>query len=86
MANVVVYSADRCGYCTMAKRLLDARSVAYVEHNLTEDFERRKWLVETTGQRTVPQIFFGDHHVGGFNELAALDRAGNLTATLEANA
>ena len=86
MAKVVIYSADYCGYCTMAKRLLDARSVPYVEHDVTDDFDRRKWLIEVTGKRTVPQIFFGDYLVGGFDELAALDRSGNLAATLEANA
>jgi len=86
MANVVIYSADYCSYCTMAKRLLDARSVSYVEHNVTDDFDRRKWLIEITGKRTVPQIFFGEHLVGGFDELAALDRSGNLAATLAANA
>lgn len=85
MANVRIYTGDRCGYCTMAKRLLDARGVAYVEDNVSHDFDKRKWLIETTGQRTVPQIFFGEHLVGGFQELAALDRAGALMETLEAN-
>ena len=86
VADVTVYTSDFCGYCVQAKRLLKARGVAFVEENVGNDFERRKWLIETTGQRTVPQIFFGDASIGGFHELAALDRAGTLFETLEASA
>ena len=86
MASVVMYTANPCPYCLYAKRLLDERHIEYVEHDLTGDFEGRKNLINRTGKRTVPQIFFGDYHVGGFDELAALDRAGRLMELLEANA
>ena len=85
MANVVMYTANPCPYCLFAKRLLQERNIAYVEHDLTGDFEGRKNLINKTGMRTVPQIFFGEHHVGGFDELAALDRAGQWMELLEAN-
>ena len=86
MADVVVYTTDFCAYCVQAKRLLKARGVAFTEKNVGNDFETRKWLIETTGQRTVPQIFFGQISIGGYSELAALDRAGTLIETLEAQA
>ena len=85
MANVVMYTANPCSYCLFAKRLLQERNIAYVEHDLTGDFEGRKNLINKTGMRTVPQIFFGEHHVGGFDELAALDRSGQLMELREAN-
>ncbi len=85
MASVVMYTANPCPYCIFAKRLLHERNIAYVEHDLTGDFEGRKNLINKTGMRTVPQIFFGDYHVGGFDELAALDRSGRLMELLEAN-
>ncbi len=85
MASVVMYTANPCPYCVYAKRLLDERHIAYIEHDLTGDFEGRKNLINRTGKRTVPQIFFGDHLVGGFDELSALDRAGRLMELLEAN-
>jgi glutaredoxin 3 len=83
MAQVVLYSAQPCPYCTFAKRLLEARGVAYDERDLTGDFEQRMRLIERTGKRTVPQIFFGDHLVGGYDELAALDRSGELMPLLK---
>ena len=86
MVDVVVYTTDFCAYCVQAKRLLKARGVAFTEKNVGNDFETRKWLIETTGQRTVPQIFFGQTSIGGYSELAALDRAGTLIETLEAQA
>ena len=85
MARVVMYTASPCPYCIYAKRLLDERNIAYIEHDLTGDFEGRKNLINKTRKRTVPHIFFGDYHVGGFDELAALDRSGRLMAVLEAN-
>ncbi len=85
MASVVMYTANPCPYCVFAKRLLNARDIPFVEHDLTGDFEGRKNLINKTGKRTVPQIFFGDYLVGGFDELAALDRSGQLMELLEAN-
>jgi glutaredoxin 3 len=78
MAEIRVYTSDFCNYCVNAKRLLDARGLGYSEVNIGSDFEKRKWLIETTGQRTVPQIFIADKSIGGYNELVALDRSGEL--------
>lgn len=78
MTEIRVYTSDFCPYCVNAKRLLDARGLDYSEVNIGSDFEKRKWLIETTGQRTVPQIFIGDKSIGGYTELVALDRSGEL--------
>jgi glutaredoxin 3 len=78
--TVTVYSTAFCNYCTMAKRLLTGRGIEFREVRVDEDFEKRKWLIETTGQRTVPQIFIDEVSIGGFQELATLDRSGGLAA------
>lgn len=80
MAEVRVYTTRVCGYCVAAKRLLAVRGVAYEEIDVSNDDEKRAWLVETTGRRTVPQIFIGGESIGGFEELALLDRSGQLRA------
>ena len=66
----------------MAKRLLQARDIAFEEIDVAGDSETRIWLVETTGRRTVPQLFIGDESIGGYQELAALDRSGALQMKL----
>lgn len=81
--TVTVYSTDYCPFCDRAKALLEARGVAFEEVNVEGDDARRAWLVQATGQRTVPQIFIGDESIGGFTELAALDRAGELLPRVE---
>jgi len=68
----------------MAKRLLEKRGVAYEEINAAGQTDLRDWLIEQTGQRTVPQIFIHDQPIGGFMELNALDRAGELMSRIEA--
>jgi glutaredoxin 3 len=78
MKSVQVYTANLCGYCTMAKRLLQSRGISFEEINVTDQDEKRLWLIQTTGQRTVPQIFIGDKPVGGYTDIAALDRQGLL--------
>ena len=78
MTDVKIYTTRFCGYCVAAKRLLRARSIPYEELDVSDDDAKRAWLVETTGQRTVPQIFIGGEAIGGYDELAALDRAGEL--------
>jgi glutaredoxin 3 len=80
MAQVKIYTTRVCAYCVAAKRLLGARGVAYEEIDVTGDDARRAWLVETTGKRTVPQIFIGSEAIGGYDELTALDRSGRLKA------
>ena len=80
MKKIDVYTTIRCGYCVMAKRLLDSLELSYEEIDVSYDAEKRHWLVESTGQRTVPQIFIGDQAIGGYTELAALNRSGELDA------
>ncbi len=84
-AKVSMYSTAVCPYCQMAERLLRAKGVAAID-KIRVDLEpaRRAEMVEKTGRRTVPQIYIGDMHVGGFDELAALDAAGGLDPLLQA--
>lgn len=84
MADVRVYTTHICGYCVAAKRFLGSvKGVPYTEIDVTADPDTRRWLAETTGRRTVPQIFIGDHAVGGYTDLRALDASGELDALLE---
>jgi glutaredoxin 3 len=82
MPKVTVYTKDVCPYCVRAKRLLEKKGVAYEEIGVEGDDALRTWLAETTGQKTVPQIFVGDRPLGGFSDVDALDRAGKLDAIL----
>lgn len=78
-----MYSTAICPYCIMAERLLRARGVTEIEqHRVDLDSRLREEMVATTRRRTVPQIFIGDTHVGGFDDLARLDRAGQLEGLL----
>ena len=80
-----MYSTGTCPYCQMAERLLVAKGVAAIE-KIRVDLEpaKRQDMQERTGRRTVPQIYIGDTHVGGYDDLAALDRAGKLDGLLRA--
>jgi glutaredoxin 3 len=82
MSDVEVYTTRNCGYCVAAKRLLAARGVGYEEIDVTRDDARRVWLAQTTGRRTVPQIFIRGQAIGGYDELVFLDRSGKLAAML----
>lgn len=85
MAKVEVYSTPFCGYCARAKALLDRKGVAYETIDLYEEPDRRDEMVERAGgRRTVPQIFIDGEHVGGSDDLYALDRAGQLDPKLGA--
>lgn len=85
MAKVLMYSTAVCPYCMMAERLLKAKGVAEIEKvRIDLDPQRREEMMERTGRRTVPQIYVGDRHVGGYDDLAALDRAGGLDPLLAA--
>ena len=86
MASVKVYTKRNCPYCVRAKALLDRKGVAYEEIDAEHDDALRAWLVETTGQRTVPQVFVGERSLGGFSEIDALDRQGKLDAILRGEA
>jgi glutaredoxin 3 len=82
MPTVKVYSKSSCPYCVRAKALLDRKGIAYEEIDVEHDDALRIWLVEASGQRTVPQIFVGDRSLGGFSDIDALDRQGELDAIL----
>ena len=85
MAPVTIYTARVCPYCVAAKRLFDGKGVSYSEVDVTFDHDKRAWLFATTGQRTVPQIFIGGEPRGGYIEVAALERKGELDGLLEAS-
>jgi glutaredoxin 3 len=79
---VVLYVTDTCGYCRMAESLLKRREIAFVAVDVTELPEARSWLIEHTGRRTVPQIFVKGRSIGGFVELAGMERSGALATAL----
>ena len=82
-APVVMYSTAFCGYCQRARNLLERKGVAVQEIKVDEDFRERETMMKRSGgRRTVPQIFIGEKHVGGYDDLAALDRSGELDALL----
>jgi glutaredoxin 3 len=81
--RVTMYTASYCGYCMRAERLLASRGVEdIVKVHVDENPHERIAMMQRTGRRTVPQIYIGEHHVGGYDDLAALDRAGRLSAML----
>ncbi|KAB2923764.1 MAG: glutaredoxin 3 [Dechloromonas sp.] len=84
-AMVLMYTTAVCPYCIRAKQLLKARGVEAIEEvRVDTDPERRDEMMQKTGRRTVPQIYIGETHVGGCDDLYALDAAGGLTPLLEA--
>ena len=78
MAEVIVYSTDYCGFCVRAKDLLQRRGIAFTEVMVDQDPVQRAIMEKRCGCRTVPQIFIGETHVGGYRELSQLDRDGKL--------
>ena len=86
MPKVQLYTKRVCPYCTSAKVLLQRKGVAYEEIDVEEDDAKRAWLVETTGQRTVPQIFVDGRSLGGFSDIDALDKQGRLDPILRGDA
>ncbi len=85
MAKVRMYSTQVCPYCQMAERLLRSKGITEVEKILIDkDPAQRAVMMEKTGRRTVPQIYIGETHIGGYDDLAALDRAGGLDPLLAA--
>jgi glutaredoxin 3 len=84
-AKVTMYSTVVCPYCVRAEQLLKERGVAAIDKILIDsDPQKREEMMTRTGRRTVPQIYIGETHVGGFDDLAALDRAGGLMPLLNA--
>ena len=85
MAKVTMYSTGACPFCTMAERLLNKKGVTEIEKiRIDLDPAQRDEMMRITGRRTVPQIYIGDHHVGGFDDLSALDAGGGLDPLLAA--
>lgn len=84
MTKVRMYSTAVCPFCVRAEMLLNSRGVTEIEKIRVDlDPSRRAEMTSRTGRRTVPQIYIGDMHVGGFEELAALDQAGKLESLLQ---
>lgn len=84
MQPVILYTSPLCGYCHAAKRLLKNKNVSFDEINVMMNPEmRQEMMARANGRHTVPQIFVGDTHVGGYDDLAALDRQGKLDPLLE---
>ncbi|MCF1443678.1 glutaredoxin 3 [Ralstonia nicotianae] len=85
MAHVVMYSTTVCPYCVAAEKLLKQRGVAHIEKILIDcEPGRREEMMTRTNRRTVPQIYIDDRHIGGFDDLSALDREGGLEPLLAA--
>ncbi len=83
MASVVIYTRQFCGYCSAAKKLLETKGVTYQEHDATYAPEIRQEMIKrANGRSTFPQIFIDERHVGGCDDLHALDRAGRLDPLL----
>jgi glutaredoxin 3 len=79
-----MYSSGTCPYCTMAERLLKSKGVDVIEKiRIDLEPQQRSEMMQKTGRRTVPQIYIGDTHVGGFDDLSELDREGKLDALLQ---
>jgi glutaredoxin 3 len=82
MQEILIYTTNICPYCIMAKRLLDKKGASYTEINVDSKPGLREEMMRKTNRRTVPQIYIGDYHVGGFDELYALDQQKKLDALL----
>jgi glutaredoxin 3 len=82
MAKIEIYTTPWCGYCARAKALLEKKGAAYQETDVMEDSVKRSEMRERSKRTTVPQIFINGQHIGGSDELAALEQAGKLDALL----
>ena len=77
--QVLIYSSSLCGYCHQAKTLLKKKNISFQEIDVDEDFNKKKEMIaKSNGRTSVPQIFFGDIHIGGCDDLLNLDRVGKL--------
>lgn len=81
-AKIVVYSSNWCPYCLRARRLLQSKGVAFEEIDVDADPQRRQEMQQRSARHTVPQIFIGERHVGGCDDLHALDAAGQLDSLI----
>ena len=82
MPEILIYTTNICPYCVMAKRLLDKKGVSYTEINVDTQTGLREEMMRKTKRRTVPQIYIGDLHVGGFDDLYALEQQKKLDSLL----
>lgn len=82
--EIEMYTAEYCGFCRRAKALLQNKDVEFKEIHVDHDSDKRMEMVERSGHRTVPQIWIGDLHVGGYDDLYALEQAGKLDDLLDA--
>ncbi len=82
MPEILIYTANLCPYCTMAKKLLERKGAKYKEINVDSEPGLRQKMMEMTQRRTVPQIYIGDQHIGGFDDLYALDKRNGLDPLL----
>ena len=86
MPEIIIYTTKICPYCIMAKRLLDLKGAKYTEINVDEKDGLREEMMAKTKRRTVPQIYIGDLHIGGYDELYALERQKKLASLLSGEA
>ena len=82
MNDIIVYSTRICPYCVAAKRLLKQKGLKYKEIMIDQDFSQREVMMKKSGRTSVPQIFINDKHVGGFDDLNAINRSGKLDQLL----
>ena len=85
MPEIVMYTQALCSYCAAAKKLLHGKGVDFTEINVTMDSDLRREMIDRSGRRSVPQIFINGRHVGGYDDLAELDRQDKLDALLGAD-
>jgi len=84
MKNIIIYTGPSCNFCDAAKRLLERNKLKFKEIDVSSGENIRDEMIKkSNGQRTIPQIFFGDHHVGGYTELRALEKENKLKELLE---
>ena len=84
MAEVIIYTRQMCSYCSAAKALLKQKGVGFTEHDASFNADLRAEMMQKSGRNTFPQIFIGGKHIGGFDDMNALNRAGSLDALLSA--
>lgn len=84
--NIVMYTTAICPYCVAAKNFLKQRGASWTEVRVDLDIERRREMLDRARRTSVPQIFIDDFHVGGFDDMVALDRAGKLAPLLQVQA
>ena len=83
MPTVEMYTTPLCPYCVRARRLLERKGVAFAEIRVDRDREQMRTMIQRSQRTTVPQIFIGERHIGGYDDMAALDQAGKLDPLLD---